>query len=352
MSFSMKLWQVSEDGGLKSVPKSVLDKEARLEEWVRKDPSLLGMDLLIIGQQVVTNNGGRIDLLALDAEANLVVLELKRDKTPREVVAQALDYGAYVRKLSFERIDELTRSYCGKPVAEAFAEHFAEPLPDEINQSHQLIILASELDESSEQIVEYLTEAYQVPINAIFFTFFKTAQGELVGRAWLMDPEEVQERAVSNKQAPWSGYYFVNVGESEHRNWDDCREHGFLAAGHGLKYSRPLRKLKEGDLVFAYMKQTGYVGFGKVVQPAAAVRDFIVAKQAKKLLDLPLRQPGIGDLAEDPEMAEWAVGIEWKKTFSRDEAKWFKDAFANQNIVCKLRDPATVTFLKNEFAVE
>jgi hypothetical protein len=351
MSFSLKLWQVAEDGGLKSVPKSVLDKEARLEEWVRKDPSLLGMDVLIIGQQVVTPNGGRIDLLALDANANLVVLELKRDKTPREVVAQVLDYGAYIRNLSFNEIDEIARSYVGTPVADAYAEHFGEPL-GKINQSHQLIILASELDESSEQIVEYLTEAYQVPINAIFFTFFKTAQGEFLGRAWLMDPEEVQERAVSNKQAPWSGYYFVNVGEGEHRNWDDCRKYGFLAAGHGPKYSRSLRKLNEGDLVFAYMKQLGYVGFGKVTKPAASVNDFVVDKLGKKILELPLTQPNLSDMANDEEDSEWAVGIEWKKTFSRDEAKWFKDAFANQNIVCKLRDPATVTFLKNEFVVE
>jgi hypothetical protein len=347
----MKLWQVGETG-LKAVPKSALDKEVRLEEWVLKDPGLLGMDVLIIGRQVVMPNGGRIDLLALDVDANLVILELKRDKTPREVVAQILDYGAYIRKFSFEKIDEFARRFCGKPVSDAFAEHFGESLPDEINQSHQLIILASELDESSERIVEYLADEHEVPINAIFFRFFKTENGEFLGRAWLMDPEEVQERAISHKQAPWSGYYFVNVGESEHRNWDDCRNYGFLAAGHGPKYSRPLRKLTEGALVFAYMKQRGYVGLGKVTKPAAMVRDFIVDRLGKKLLEVPLRQPNLADLAADPDYSEWAVGIDWQKTFSRDEAKWFKEGFANQNIVCKLRDPATVAFLKKEFLAE
>lgn len=33
-------------------------------------------------------------------------------------------------------------------------------------------------------------------------------------------------------------------------------------------------------------------------------------------------------------------------------ARWFKGAFANQNIVCKLRDQATVDFLIEEFDVE
>ena len=40
-----------------------------------------------------------IDLLAIDADGNLHVLELKRDKTPRDVVAQVLDYGSWVTTL-------------------------------------------------------------------------------------------------------------------------------------------------------------------------------------------------------------------------------------------------------------
>jgi RecB family endonuclease NucS len=61
-----------------------------------KDPSMLGIDVLLVGRQVTTASYGRIDLLAIDDEANLVVLELKRNKTPREIVAQALDYASWV----------------------------------------------------------------------------------------------------------------------------------------------------------------------------------------------------------------------------------------------------------------
>ena len=99
----------------------------------------------------------------------------------------------------------------------------------------------------------------------MFFQYFKDGDRELLGRAWLRDPEEVQERT-SKKRAPWTGYWFVNVGEGEHRNWDDCREYGFLGAGQGEKYSRPLRKLKKNDPVFAYVKGKGYVGYGHVIR--------------------------------------------------------------------------------------
>jgi hypothetical protein len=79
-------------------------------------------------------------------------------------------------------------------------------------------------------------------------------------------------------------------------------------------------------------------------------RDFEVDGQL--LLDLPLTQPTLAHDKDDPELAEYVVGIEWHKTVPISEAKTFTGAFANQNIVCKLRDPATIEFLKREFEVE
>ncbi len=58
MAFSMNLWKVDGDF-LKEVEKQVLDKEERLENWIEKDPSIFGLDLLIIGRQVTTENRGR-----------------------------------------------------------------------------------------------------------------------------------------------------------------------------------------------------------------------------------------------------------------------------------------------------
>jgi hypothetical protein len=186
----------------------------------------------------------------------------------------------------------------------------------------------------------------------LFFTFFRSAAGEFLGRAWLKDPEELQERTQARKQAPWSGFYFVNVGESQHRNWDDCRKYGFLTAGQGEKYGNAMKKLKPGDMVFAYMKGTGYVGFGTITEAASMARDFSPDGTGKKLLDLPLKQPGMAENKDDPALSEWVVGVKWKKTLDRDQAKRFHGIFANQNIVCLLRDPATADFLKKEFDVQ
>jgi hypothetical protein len=80
-------------------------------------------------------------------------------------------------------------------------------------------------------------------------------------------------------------------------------------------------------------------------------RDFVVEKAKKKLLELPLKATDMDWNKDDPDLADWPVAVEWKKTFSREDAKTFHDIFAKQNIVCLLRDTATVDFLKKEFGV-
>jgi hypothetical protein len=222
MAFSMKLWQV-QGPDLQEIKREPLDDEQRLENWVAKDPSILGVDLLLIGRQVATGHGGIVDLLAIDSEANLVVLELKRDKTPREIVAQALDYASSVNDFSYEQLETLTKDFTGKALSEAFNDRYGFPLPPTVNASHSIIILASVLDDSSERIVEYLSEQYGVPINVLFFTFFNSGSDEFLGRAWLKDPEEVEDQAQARKQAPWSGYYFVNIGEGDRTGREICQ---------------------------------------------------------------------------------------------------------------------------------
>jgi len=350
MSFRMNLWCVK-DGELDAVESKALDAEARLESWLSADPALLGLDVLLVGRQVVTAYGGRIDLLGLDRDANCVILELKRGRTPRDIVAQLLDYGSWIEDLGFEEINTLCQKFCGKGVSEAFSECFEESLPDTVNSEHRLVLVASELDDSSERIIEYLSKTHGLGINAVFFSYFSTPAGEFVGRAWLRDPEEVEERAGSRKRSPWTGYWFVNTGDGEHRSWDDNMRYGFISAGQGVKYSRPLKKLTPGSTIFAYRNGLGYVGYGKVESEAVPITEFVPKGHKKPLLDLELEAADPGNNAGNLELCEWVVPINWKKTFPREEAQSFKGVFANQNIVCKLRHSATVEFLEKQFGV-
>jgi hypothetical protein len=61
----------------------------------------------------------------------LVILELKRDKTPRDIVAQILDYGSWIEQLDAQEIQEIAEDYLGNQSLEAvFCEKFqVEELP-------------------------------------------------------------------------------------------------------------------------------------------------------------------------------------------------------------------------------
>lgn len=329
---------------------SKLDREDRLEEWIERDPSVLGMDLAIVGRQVRTPYGGRIDILGIDTNGNSVILELKRDQTPRDVIAQVLDYASWVKTLGYAELDSVTRQYRNRSLTELFERTLGTRLPENVNASHTMVVVASALDPSSERIIAYLADECGVSINAVFFRFFSEDGIEHLGRAWLKDPAATLEQAESKKRVPWSGFWFLNVGEDEYRNWDDYREYGFASAGGGEKYARAIQRLDAGAQVFAYMKGLGYVGYGIVTSEAVPMRSF-VGPGGKPLFELPLRAQRARENLDSDELGEWAVAIDWKSTVPRDQARSFKGIFANQNIACKLSDAATLEFLKREFNV-
>ena len=64
-----------------------LASEQQLEEMIVADPAILSPEWMLIGRQEITPFAGRLDLLAIAPDASLVLIELKRDKTPREIVA-------------------------------------------------------------------------------------------------------------------------------------------------------------------------------------------------------------------------------------------------------------------------
>ena len=174
-----------------------LDFEQRLEDMLAEDPNMSGTSLLIIGRQVQTGFGGIIDLLALDVEGRVHLPELKRDRTPRDVVAQTLDDGSWAKDLSLEDLEQIYLDFGDGEthLDEAFAGHFGGTLPDVVNAEQQFTIVASELDPISVRIMEFLAESYDVPINAVFFRHFADGGHEFLARTWLLDPQQVEDNA-------------------------------------------------------------------------------------------------------------------------------------------------------------
>ena len=195
MTQEVRLWEIADGDNLKEINQSKLNLEERIENWLENDISIISDDLLVIGRQVDTDFGGIIDILCLDVEGDIVIVELKRDKTPREITAQVLDYASWVKDLSNEKITEISNRYYKNTLSidEAFRSKFGEEYPEVINESHKMMVVASEIDSKSERIIKYLSDTYGVGINAITFNYFQSADGkEYLSRVFLIEPSEVE----------------------------------------------------------------------------------------------------------------------------------------------------------------
>jgi hypothetical protein len=358
MPIEFGIWRVA---GEKTTPvtASALENEAKLESILEADPSILGLDvLLIIGRQVVTSYGKRIDLLAIDSEGTLYIIEVKKGRTPREVVAQALDYGYWIAELTLAQLGELyARHHDGETFEDGFRKRFDDDPPDELAGEHQLVVVASSIDPPTDRIVRYVRER-GVPIYVVFFQYFKDGEHEFLARTWDADPElaetGVPKPSAKKPRPPWNGQdFYISFGE-DRRSWDDAVRYAFVSGGGGKWYSQSLQSLFSGARVFVCIPKTGYVGVGTVKETAQRIKDFEVNVDGQTLpiLEAPLQQPAIGQGADDEELSEYMVRVDWIKTLPRDEAIWEKGMFANQNTAVRMRDQFTLERLIERFGLE
>ncbi len=113
MATEIKVWQII-NGKLEPIEITMVEagrKETEdLEKWIKSNPQILGEDILIIGEQVPTKSGS-MDFLGIDKSGNLVVVEMKRDRFPRDVLTQAVDYASDVSSWDVDKISEICTKY-------------------------------------------------------------------------------------------------------------------------------------------------------------------------------------------------------------------------------------------------
>ena len=112
MATQIQTWQII-DGKLQKIQTSLTEagrtETYDLETWIESNPTIIGQRLAIIGRQVQTRSGP-LDLLGVDDSGNMVIVELKRDKLPREALAQAIDYASDVATCKYLKIGNIETS--------------------------------------------------------------------------------------------------------------------------------------------------------------------------------------------------------------------------------------------------
>lgn len=345
MPIQHAIWRVGDDPA--PLASSKLVSEQQLENMILREPRILSSEWMLIGQQEITSHGGRMDLLAIAPDGSLVLIELKRDRTPREIVAQALDYASWVADLTADRLVQIYNRFSkGGSLETAFQQRFGTVLDEEtLNHAHQIIIVAAELDPASERIVAYLN-ARDIAINVVFFQVFQHGNEQLLSRVWLIDPGETQANAASatggsGEKEPWNGEFYVSFGDATSRSWDDARRYGYISGGGGLWFSQTLKMLSPSDRVWVNIPKKGYVGVGEVVEAVQPASTFKVMTETGEQLAMDVVQHGgkYKATANDPEKTEQFVRVKWLDAVDANKAFSEVGLFGNQNTVCQPTTP-------------
>ncbi len=205
MGTEIRTWQIA-DGKLEPIEAS-LKQAGRtepydLEPWIDSYPEIIGSDVTIIGRQVPTRSGP-IDLLGVDSSGNVVIVELKRDKLPREALAQAIDYASDVAGWGVDRLSEICLERTGKTLEQTLIDAFPEVQIENlsVNDTQRIVLVGFSVESSLERMIEWLTDNYNVNINAIVLNYIKTAGGEeLLAKTSIISEEAEQQRVKKQKK--------------------------------------------------------------------------------------------------------------------------------------------------------
>jgi hypothetical protein len=129
----------------------------------------------------------RLDLLGLDKEGNVVIIELKRDDSGKNVDLQALKYAAYCSTLTLDRIVSIHKNYrnkCNDDISEGDSRKrildFITSIDfEEINDNPRIILVAKEFRQEVTASVMWLRK-YGLDIKCIKLTPYQLFQDKIV----------------------------------------------------------------------------------------------------------------------------------------------------------------------------
>ena len=204
MGTEIKTWEIRE--GRPEPVESTLADSGRtealdLESWIEADSSIVRPGIRLIGRQVTTRSGP-LDLLGINRTGDLVIIELKRDRLPRQALAQAIDYAADLASWSIDKISEVCVKYTGGSLEDIFTESFPDVDLEntKINDRQRIVLVGFGIETALERMVDWLSENYGVSINAVILKYTKTAAGSETLTRTIVISEELEEQRSKSKK--------------------------------------------------------------------------------------------------------------------------------------------------------
>ena len=302
----MRVFGIQDDGAFTEydhVSFGMEHEEKALEDWLESNPHGILEDsgVLVIGRQVRTNLGGFIDLLGVDRAGDTVVVELKRDQSPRDTIAQSLEYASFVERLGVGQLEGVLRSYMNDELAsleEYHREYF--DLGDAavaFNKDQRIVVIGQRITPEIRQTASFLCSK-GIKVTCVEFTFFRSQEGSrLMSLETVVGEESRRPVQVSSESQP---------SVTEEQFLGSCDENGRAVFSRILEWARertmPIRWGVKGfsmnvdlgethvpvcfarpptDLVHKQSIYTAFEGQGRIKAKAAIPEQVIKTLQGK-----------------------------------------------------------------------
>jgi len=159
-----------------------------LAKWVDLYPTILGEELLIITSEYdrFDKTNERLDLLSLDKDGNLVVIELKRDDSGKNVDLQAIKYAAYCSTLRLADIVEMYVKYQKQKGSIVTSEAAQETILafienddfEELNDRPRIILVSKEFRPEVTASVLWLRK-FALDVSCVKWDLYELENGSL-----------------------------------------------------------------------------------------------------------------------------------------------------------------------------
>jgi hypothetical protein len=209
-------------------------ERADMQRLLKDNIGMVAPDTLVIAEEFGSWDVSyrRIDLLGIDRDANLVVIELKRDDTGAHMELQALRYAAMVARMTFDQAVAAYQKYLPEPSTTEDArarllQFLEQDEPDEASfaQDVRIVLVAADFSRELTTSVMWLNER-DLDIRCVQLKPYK------LGEQLVLDIEQViplreageyqvqvrekarRERAASSGTADWTQYDLTIGGHS------------------------------------------------------------------------------------------------------------------------------------------
>ena len=304
----MKLFTIDNEGKFVQFKEQVFkneNKEIDLEILLENNPEYFfeNSKILIIGRQVTTNLNTFIDLLGIDELGNTVVIELKRDKTPRETLAQLIEYASFIDNLDYEQLNDIFQNYSGEEVGleEYHQQYYQNGESQNVswNKNSKLVIVAQDITKEIKQTSLYLRKK-GIDVYCVEFKYFvNNSNIKMISSDFVVGDEEfIRQKVNSETQLPKTtqSKFIETLNENGKfvfkRLFDFANKENLLLRWGSKGFSLNL-SFENGfvGLCFGYpptsvFKQSIYTGFEeitkKVNNPEKIISDFRTELKSQK----------------------------------------------------------------------